>query len=68
MYGIAASRSISIIYTDDDGNETSLDLLSPNDFVLKYIERCVRKAVHMIEYDKKNISAEKRFLKAKWEG
>lgn len=68
VYGIAHERSISVIYTNDDGEETSLDLLSPNDFVLKYINRCIRKAVSNIEYDKKHISKEKRFLKAKWEG
>ena len=68
VYGIAHERSISIIYSNEDGEETSLDLLSPNDFVLKYINRCIRKAVSNIEYDKKHISKEKRFLKAKWEG
>lgn len=39
-----------------------------NDHVVKYVHRCLKTAMDAIEYEKKHLSIEKRFLKAKWEG
>jgi phosphatidylinositol phospholipase C delta len=63
----ASDRSISVIYTDDIGVETSLDLLAPNDHVFKYINRVIRKVVADLNEEKRTASVEKRYLKAKWE-
>lgn len=66
-FGPASDRSLSVIYTNDEGKETSLDLVAPNDHVFKYVNRVLRKVVADLNEEKRRTSVEKRFLKAKWE-
>lgn len=63
----AIERSLSLIYINIYGKETSLDIICGNKFILKYIYRSIQKCVASIEYNKIHTSVEKRFLKDKWE-
>jgi len=66
-FGPAEDRSLSVIYTDEDAKERSLDILAPNEHVFKYVNRVLRKVVADLNEEKLKTSVEKRYLKAKWE-
>ena len=63
----AQERSLSIIYIDAYGKETSLDVICANKFILKYVYRSIQKCVSAIEYEKSHTSVERRYLKDRWE-
>lgn len=60
-------RSLSIIYVNSQGKETSLDVICANKFILKYVYRALLKCVAIIDYERTHTSVEKRYLKDKWE-
>jgi len=67
-FGSAKQNSISIIYTTEEENERSLDLIAPNEHVYKYLMKTLTSLLKGIKISKGRMSVEMRYLKKKWEG
>lgn len=67
IFGLAKEKSFSIIYTDQKGQELSLDLISPTLSIYKYWFKGLKSILENIQDERLNSSPEDIFLKQNWE-
>ena len=66
-YGAVKQNSLSVIYSDDNGVETSLDLIAPNSTLFTIWFEGLKLILKKVRYMRENASVEERFYKMKFE-
>ena len=66
-FGAVKQNSFSLIYTNDDGMETSLDLIAPTPDLFNQWFEGLKIILKKVRYMKENSSIEERFYKRKFE-
>lgn len=66
-FGLAEEKSLSIIYYDHRGRETSLDLTCPNREGFRYIFKAFKTIMDEIQHEKRTGTIDKQYLKRMWD-
>jgi hypothetical protein len=66
LYTPAETKSLSLIYYDDNGNEKSLNLICPTIDSYNYFMKAITNTITIIEKEKNEKSFDKRFITTLW--